>query len=245
MNIILIGAQGSGKGTQAEKLAQTLDLCHVASGDLFRKALDEHTEPGLKAKVHLDRGELVPDDITVAMVLERISQRDCIPGLLLDGFPRTIAQAQALDSNLRRIRRGIDKAIYLQVPREELLRRLSGRYICQAHQHIYNISTRSPRVPGICDIDGSELYQRSDDKGEAVQKRLDIFFNETIRLLKYYERQQKLITVNGFQDVDQVHRDLSRVIKNSRKTRDEEMILPWQISLSPDRVGGEQNLYGS
>ncbi len=214
MNIILIGAQGSGKGSQAELLVQALGLCHIASGDLFRKALDECTELGLKAKVYLDRGELVPDSITVAMVLERLAQRDGTSGLLLDGFPRTLAQALALDNNVRCIGRSIDHVVYLQVPREELLNRLSGRSICQAHQHIYNSATHPSHLPGICDIDGSELYQRSDDKGEAVQKRLDIFFDETIHLLNYYERQQKLVTVNGYQDIDQVHRDILSVIKS-------------------------------
>src|SRR5690242_15717164 len=158
VNIILIGAQGSGKGTQAAKLSSALGVCHIASGDLFRKALQEQTASGLRAKVFLDRGELVPDELTVAMVLERLSQPDCIPGILLDGFPRTIAQAQALDNNLRHMRKRIDRAVYLDVPYEELLKRLSGRTICRAHQHVYNSMTRPSKVPGFCDIDGSELY---------------------------------------------------------------------------------------
>ena len=127
MNLLLIGAQGSGKGTQAGKLSQALDIRHIASGDLFRQAMNEQTSLGLKAKAYLERGELVPDDLTVAMVLERISQPDCLAGLLLDGFPRTISQAQALDRNLARLRRRIDYALYLEVPREALLSRLSGR----------------------------------------------------------------------------------------------------------------------
>ncbi|TMC95052.1 MAG: adenylate kinase [Chloroflexi bacterium] len=208
MNIVLIGAQGSGKGTQAEKLTSSLGISHVASGDMFRKAFDEKTELGVKAKVYTDRGELVPDDITVAMVLSRIKEPDCARGVLLDGFPRNIAQAQALDEGLKDIGRQIDVAIYLDVPREELLKRLSGRYICRANQHVYNIYANPPKVPGVCDLDGSELYQRSDDKGEAVQKRLDIFFNETVRLLDYYGSQDKLIVVNGNQDIDQVHIDI-------------------------------------
>lgn len=212
MNIILIGAQGSGKGTQAEMLSQTLGIAHVASGDLFRKAFDEKTELGLKAKAYLDRGELVPDEITVAMVLSRIEEPDCARGVLLDGFPRTVAQAQALDQELQRIGRRIDLAIYLVVPREELLRRLSGRYICRANQHVYNIYSHPPKVPGICDIDGSELYQRSDDVGEAVQKRLDIFFHQTIQLFDYYRNQGKLTEVNGNQSIEQVQKDLLNVI---------------------------------
>jgi adenylate kinase len=206
--IILIGAQGSGKGTQAEMLSQALGIAHVASGDLFRKAVAEKTELGLKAKVYLDRGELVPDDLTIAMVLNRLEEPDCARGVVFDGFPRTVAQAQVLDKGLQGVGKQIDVAIYLHVPREELLKRLSGRYICKANQHVYNIYTNPPKVPGVCDIDGSELYQRSDDVGEAVQRRLDIFFNETIRLLDYYSDQHKLEEVDGNQSIDQVHRAL-------------------------------------
>jgi len=207
VNIILIGAQGSGKGTQAEKLSRSLGIRHVASGDQFRKAIDEQNELGLKAKVYIDRGELVPDDITVAMVLHRIEEPDCAQGVLLDGFPRTIAQAQALDKGLEQQGKQIDVVVYLQVPREELVGRLSGRYICRANQHVYNIRTRPPKVAGICDLDGSELYQRSDDTGEAVQKRLDTFFNQTIRLLDYYGI-EKIVEVNGNQSIDQVEKAL-------------------------------------
>jgi adenylate kinase len=215
VNIILVGAQGSGKGTQADRLEATLGIPHVASGDLLRKAFDEQTELGIKAKVYLDRGELVPDDITVPMVLGRLSEPDCSRGVLLDGFPRTIAQAQALDKGLQDVGRQIDLVIYLNVPRQELLERLSGRYICRANQHVYNIHSRPPKVPGICDIDGSELYQRSDDTVEAVQRRLDIFFNQTIRLLDYYSNQHKLREVDGNQDIDQVQAALLRTIRDA------------------------------
>jgi len=204
VNIILIGAQGSGKGTQADKLTRSLSVRHIASGDMFRKAFDEKTELGIKAKVYIDRGELVPDEITVAMVLSRIKEPDCAQGVLLDGFPRTVSQAQALDAGLE-TGRHIDLAIYLNVPREELLKRLSGRYICQTNQHVYHIYAHPPKVAGVCDLDGSALYQRSDDQGEAVQKRLDIFFNETIHLLDYYGAQQKTIEVDGNQSIEQVH----------------------------------------
>jgi len=217
VNIILIGAQGSGKGTQAEKLSQTFGVRHIASGDLFRKAFDEKTELGVKAKAYLDRGELVPDDITVTMILDRIKEPDCAQGVLLDGFPRTVAQAQALDKGLQGTEQHVDLAVYLKVPREELLSRLSGRYICRANQHVYNIKTRPPKVAGICDLDGSELYQRSDDTGEAVQKRLDIFFNETIQLLDYYGKQHKLAEVDGNQGIDQVEMALLNAIKTYRQ----------------------------
>jgi adenylate kinase len=167
----------------------------------------------MKAKAYMDRGELVPDEITVAMVLNRLEEPDCAQGVILDGFPRTLAQAQALDNGLQAVGKQIDLAIYLKVPREELLKRLSGRYICRAHQHVYNIYTRPPKVAGVCDIDGSQLYQRSDDRGEAVQKRLDIFFHETIRLLDYYEKAQKLVEVNADQSIEQVQANLIQVLK--------------------------------
>ena len=178
------------------------------------------TELGNKVKAYLDRGELVPDDLTVAMVLGRIKEPDCAHGVLLDGFPRTIAQAEALDKGLQSTGQQIDVVVYLQVPREELLKRLSGRYICRANQHVYNINSNPPKVPGVCDIDGSELYQRSDDKGEAVQKRLDIFFNETIHLLDYYGKQQKVVEVNGNQGIEQVQADLVSHIKAFVAKRD-------------------------
>jgi adenylate kinase len=214
--IILVGAQGSGKGTQADLLSQILRVPHIASGDLFRKAIDEKTELGMKAKAYIDRGELVPDDLTVTMVVKRLEEPDCSQGVLFDGFPRTVAQAEVLDKGLQEVRKQIDLAIYLQVPREELLKRLSGRYICRANQHVYNMNSHPPKVAGVCDIDGSELYQRSDDTGEAVQKRLDIFFNETIRLLDYYGNQKKLVEVDGNQDIGQVQQSLLDVIRTRR-----------------------------
>lgn len=221
MNIVLIGAQGSGKGTQANMLAKAHNVSHVASGDLFRKAFDDKTELGIKAHEYTDRGELVPDEITVQMILTRIEQPDCAAGVLFDGFPRTIPQAQALDTGLQQVGKQIDVTVYLSVPREVLLKRLSGRYICRAQQHVYNINTRPPKVSGICDIDGSELYQRSDDTGEAVQRRLKIFFNETMRVADYYKQQHKLIEVNGNQSIDQVHHALVHEIRQYMKERNQ------------------------
>jgi adenylate kinase len=209
VNIILFGAQGSGKGTQAKLLAQSLGIHHVSSGDLFRKASADGSEVGKKAQTYFDRGDLVPDDLTVAMVLEHISKPDhAHDGILLDGFPRNIVQAQALDEGL--IQRGqiINGSIYLEVPRDVLLHRLTGRYICRAQQHVYNVETNPPKVPGICDLDGSELYQRVDDTGPAIHKRLDIFFNETIRLLDYYKQQSKLKTIDGNRSIDLVAKSL-------------------------------------
>jgi len=214
VNIILFGAQGSGKGTQADRLAEALGIPHVASGDLFRDAIKAESDLGRKAKEYIDQGKLVPDDLTVKMVLDRIKEPDCTPGVLLDGFPRTIAQAHALDEGLGANGRHIDVAVYLNVPRDILLRRLSGRYICRAHQHVYNINTNPPKVAGKCDKDGSDLYQRTDDTGDAVQRRLDIFFNETIRLLDYYRSQQKLSEVNGNQGIEQVQQDLVNAVQH-------------------------------
>jgi len=213
VEIILIGAQGSGKGTQSEMLAQALGVPHIASGDLFRKEIEEGTEVGLEARKYIDRGNLVPDDLTVAMILSRLRQPDCQPGVLMDGFPRTIAQAQALDEGLREFGKQINVVVYLHVPREELLQRLSGRYICKANQHVYNIYSRPPKVAGVCDLDGSELYQRSDDVGDAVQRRLDIFFNQTIHLLDYYGEQGKVVKVDGNQGIQEVHQALVNAIR--------------------------------
>jgi adenylate kinase len=215
VNIILIGAQGAGKGTQAQNLNQALGVIHVSSGDLLRTVSESGTEIGKQVKEYLDRGELVPDDLTVAMVLKRITEPDAKrSGALLDGFPRTIAQAKALDQGLAQMGHHIDYAVYLYVSREVLLRRLSGRYICRAHQHVYNSETSPPKVEGICDLDGSPLYQRSDDQGAAVEKRLDIFFHETIQLLDYYRSQSRLVEVDGNHNIEQVRQNLFRAIAN-------------------------------
>ncbi|GAC1394261.1 MAG: adenylate kinase [Ktedonobacteraceae bacterium] len=205
MNIILIGTQGSGKGTQAALLTQDFGIRHVATGDLFRQALEEKTAFGLQAKDYIERGELVPDEITVAMVRTTIEEPESTQGIVLDGFPRTLAQAQALDSELQGIGRQIDAVIYLNVTREELMSRLVGRYICRDHQHLYHIKFRPPKVAGICDQDGSELYQRSDDTGEAIERRLGIFFQETTHVLDYYKEQHKLLELDADPSVKTVH----------------------------------------
>jgi len=204
MDILLIGAPGAGKGTQAEKLSQLLALRHIASGDLFRKAYEEQTELGLKAQRYVDLGELVPDEITIPMVIRHIEEPESINGVVLDGFPRTLLQAQALDAELQHFNRRIDLVIYLKVSREELLQRLAGRVFCQAHQHVYHVKNHPPKVAGICDQDGSKLYQRPDDAGEAMRRRLVIYFNETNQLLEYYSHQQKLSQIDGNQNIDRV-----------------------------------------
>src|SRR5215472_12420159 len=206
MDILLIGAPGAGKGTQAEKLIQLLGLRHIASGDLFRKAFEEQTELGLKAQRYVDLGELVPDEITIPMVIRHIEEPESTQGVILDGFPRTLAQAQALDVELQHLNRQIDLAIHLKVSREELLQRLAGRVFCQANQHVYHIKFRPPKVADRCDLDGSKLYQRPDDAGEAMRRRLVIYFNQTVQLLDYYSQQQKLRELDGNQSIDQVQK---------------------------------------
>lgn len=212
MDILLIGAPGAGKGTQAEKLSQLFALRHIASGDLFRKAFEEHTDLGLKAQRYVDLGELVPDEITIPMVIRHIEEPESMHGVVLDGFPRTLVQAQALDEELQRFNREIDLAIYFKVSREELLQRLAGRFFCQANQHVYHDKNRPPKVAGICDLDGSKLYQRPDDSGEAMRRRLVIYFNQTVQVLDHYNEQHKLREVDGNQTIDQVQAALLREI---------------------------------
>jgi adenylate kinase len=222
MDILLIGAPGAGKGTQAEKLSQLLALRHVASGDLFRKAFEEQTELGLKAQTYVDLGELVPDEITIPMVMRHMEEPESRQGVLLDGYPRTLAQAQELDAELQRVKRQIDLAIYLKVSRDqELLQRLAGRVFCQANQHVYHVTFRPPKVAGRCDLDGSSLYKRPDDSGEALRRRLVIFYNQTIHVLDYYRKQHKLREVDGDQGIDQVQMALVNEINDymGRETR--------------------------
>jgi adenylate kinase len=217
MDIILIGAPGAGKGTQAEKLSQLLGARHIASGDLFRKAFEEQTELALKAQRYVDLGELVPDEMTIPTVLRHVEEPENMHGVLLDGFPRTLAQAQALDAVLQGINRQIDLAIYLKVSREELLRRTAGRLFCHANQHVYHVNLRPPRVADRCDLDGSKLYQRPDDTGEALRRRLVIFFNEATQVLDYYRKQHKLREVDGNQSIDQVQAMLLNEINDSMR----------------------------
>jgi adenylate kinase len=216
MNLILIGAQGSGKGTQAELLSRELRLKPLASGELLRDAMARQTPAGLAAKPYYDRGDLVPDDIVVQMILESMRGLGDAQGIILDGFPRNIPQAQVLDQRLAERVQRIHAVIYLEVPRQMLLDRLSGRYVCRAQGHVWNIKTHPPRQPGICDYDGSPLVQRSDDTQEKIEHRLDIFFTDTIRLLDYYRAQGKLLRVDGTRDIDIVN---AEILANLRPLR--------------------------
>jgi adenylate kinase len=209
--IILLGAPGAGKGTQAVMLAEKLNLVQVASGDLFRQALQQETELGKKAKSYMEKGQLVPDEITIQMVLERLSAPDCEKGAILDGFPRNRQQAEALDNALAQQSKAIDSVIYIKVSEGELLKRLSGRWICRKCQAPYHAVDSPPKVAGKCDRCGGELYQRPDDTVETVKKRLEVYFAETSPLINYYKRTGKLAEVNGEGSVEAIHQ---RILTN-------------------------------
>ncbi len=217
MNIVLLGAPGAGKGTQASVLTKELGIVHVATGDLFRKALSEETSLGLMAKSYMDKGELVPDEVTIDMVKERIRQPDCANGVLFDGFPRTVSQAKALDRMLASEGRHLDKAVYMDVPEEELVRRLSGRWICRNCQTPYHMVTSPPATPGKCDACGGELYQRADDKEETVRERLKVFFSQTMPIVDYYDEQGKLIRVDGNRRIDVVGAEMLDLLRAGSK----------------------------
>jgi adenylate kinase len=195
--IILLGAPGAGKGTQAVMLAEKKKLVQVASGDLFRKALQQETELGKKAKVYMEKGQLVPDEITIQMVLARLAKPDCKKGAILDGFPRNLEQVKALDKALEKKSRAIDKVVYIKVSEGELLKRLGGRWICRNCQAPYHEADSPPKVAGKCDRCGGELYQRADDKVTTVKKRLEVYFAETSPLIDYYRQAGKLLEING------------------------------------------------
>jgi len=209
----MLGAPGAGKGTQADILSKEMGLPHIASGDLFRQALEKKTELGLLAKSYMDRGELGPDEITIKMILERINLPDCASGCLLDGFPRTLRQAEALDKFLAEQGKSIDKAVYINVAEEELMKRLNGRWICRNCQTPYHMVTSPPKTPGICDKCGGELYQRPDDKEETVRERLKGFFSQTVPILDYYQKQNKLIEVNGNYTIPEVASETLSLLK--------------------------------
>ena len=202
--IILLGPPASGKGTQAARLREMLKLPHVASGDLFRENLKNDTELGRRARIYMDRGELVPDDVTIAMVMDRLSRPDCANGALLDGFPRTIAQAEALDRALAEWGYRISDVLYIAVPDEVLVERVSGRRLCRVCGESYHVRFNPPREPGVCDNDGGELYQRDDDKPETVRKRLNVYWEQTSPLIETYRSQGVLVEIDGEQPIDAV-----------------------------------------
>jgi adenylate kinase len=204
MDVILLGAPGAGKGTQAKVLEEHTRLAHVASGDLFRAALREGTELGMLAKSYMDRGALVPDEVVIRMIVERIDQPDCAGGVIFDGFPRTREQAHALDRALAHQGRRIDHALYLNVPRDILIRRVAGRQLCRTCGGSHNLYYFPSKRPNICDTCGGKLYQRTDDTIETVQHRLEVYFSQTMPLIAYYRERNILAEIDGRGEIDLV-----------------------------------------
>ena len=211
--IILLGPPGAGKGTQAKILAQTTKLVHISSGDLFRENIQNQTELGRLAKSYMDKGELVSDDLTIAMIRDRLSRADCKDGAILDGFPRTPIQADELERMLAEFGGQVDAVPYVTAAESILIERTGGRWSCRAHGHVYHKKFSPPKQEGVCDIDGSELYQRDDDKEETVAKRLRVYFDRTMPLVEYYRKRGKLIEINGVQPVEQVTKELLAALK--------------------------------
>lgn len=210
--MVMLGAPGAGKGTQAKQLSGKLELPHVSSGDLFRENIKNETELGKLASSYMEKGELVPDDVTISMVKDRLSRPDCAKGAILDGFPRTAAQAKALDAMLDEMGFQIGLVPYIQVPESVLMERLTGRWTCRENGHIFHTLFNPPQQPGICDLDGSELYQRPDDKPETVQNRIRVYFDQTAPLIEYYRETGVLQEINGDQEIDKVNQDLLAVV---------------------------------
>lgn len=216
MYIILLGAPGAGKGTQAAYLAQNLNLVHIASGDLFRQALEQNTVLGKQARSYMEKGVLVPDEITTKMVLERLAVLSNESGVVLDGFPRNLPQAEALDKSLAGSSRAIDSVVYIKVSPEVLLQRLSGRWICRNCQVPYHEVSSPPRVKGRCDRCSGELYQRPDDTPETVKKRLKVYFTETAPLIDYYVRTGKLVEIDGEGNVEDTGKRIVAALEKGR-----------------------------
>lgn len=215
MNILFMGPPGAGKGTQAERIVDQFAVPHISTGDAFRLAMKQGTPMGLKAKEYVDQGLLVPDEITNGIVRDRLLQDDCSKGFLLDGFPRTLQQAEALDGMLADSGRSLDHVINLKVDRGLLLARLTGRRICKSCGSTYHILNNPPKQEGICDKCGGELYQRSDDNEESVGTRLDQYISKTAPLLSYYEGKSLLREVDGEQDIDVVTAEIVSVLRGS------------------------------
>jgi len=214
--IVLLGPPGAGKGTQAKVIAEKEKLVHISSGDLFRENLKLQTELGKLAQSYMDRGELVQDEVTIAMVRERLSQPDCKQGALLDGFPRTPAQAKALDDLLAAWGSRIHLVPYISVAPEVLIERLGGRWSCRAEGHVYHEKYNPPKVMGRCDIDGSELYQREDDKPETVKNRIRVYMEQTAPFIAYYRERGLLVEIDGTQPIEVVSEKLLEAIAKVR-----------------------------
>lgn len=207
-----MGLPGAGKGTQAEKIVEKYQIPHISTGDMFRQAIKEGTELGLKAKSFMDQGELVPDEVTIGIVRERLSKDDCKKGFLLDGFPRTVAQAEALESILSELNKKIDYVINIQVDTNILMERLTGRRICKSCGATYHLVFNPPKVEGVCDKCGGELYQRHDDTAETVQNRLEVNMKQTQPLIDFYSAKGYLRNINGVQDINKVFEDIDKLL---------------------------------
>ena len=211
MKIIMLGAPGAGKGTQAKRIAEKYGIPHISTGDIFRANIKEGTELGMKAKEFMDQGLLVPDEVTIGMLLDRIKTEDCVNGYVLDGFPRTIPQAESLTKALEEMGQKIDYAVDVDVPDENIVSRMSGRRACITCGATYHVQFAPPKTEGICDKCGAELVLRDDDKPETVQKRLAVYHEQTQPLIDYYRRAGVLVSVDGTQSMDQVFESIVKI----------------------------------
>ena len=217
LNLVLLGPPGSGKGTQGERLQEDFRLPYYATGDILRGAVREDSELGNQAKEYMDRGDLVPDEVMVGLIAERVASEEAVDGFILDGFPRTIGQAEALDSKLRELGRGLGAAILIDVPDEEVVRRLSGRRVCEKEGHIFHMEFDPPNEEGVCDIDGSRLQIRDDDKPEVVRHRVGTYHDKTEPLVSYYEHRGILRRVDGLAAPDDVSDRIRAMLATLRK----------------------------
>lgn len=216
--ILLIGPPGAGKGTQAKRLNHRLGLPHISSGDIFRENFHNKTELGKLAEEYMARGELVPDDVTIGMIRERLSRADCERGALLDGFPRTPDQAKGLDEMLADLGGRVNAVLYLKISEASLIRRLTGRWMCKAQGHIYHAEFKPPKRPGVCDVDGSELYQREDDMADTVRNRIRIYFEQTAPMVQHYRDVGLLVEIDGEQHIEQVTDSMLNAIRRETET---------------------------
>ena len=224
LNLILLGPPGSGKGTQGERLQEDFRLPYYATGDILRAAVKEGTEVGKQAKEYMDRGDLVPDEVIIGVIAERIQQEEAADGFILDGFPRTVRQAEALHSKMNELRREMTAAILIDVTEDEVLRRLGGRRTCEENpSHIYHLEFDPPEKEGVCDIDGAELIVRDDDKPEVIKNRLAQYRDKTEPLIEYYEERGILNHVNGEQSPDEVEERIHGIIATLRREEEEGM----------------------
>lgn len=219
MNLILLGAPGAGKGTQGKNLSETYKIPQISTGDILRANVRSKTQLGMKAKEYMDKGALVPDDVVVNMVVDRIQQEDCVNGFILDGFPRNLNQAEVLEATLRKMSKKIDSAVGIDVDRKELVRRLSGRRVCRKCGASYHVIFNPPVNIGMCDKCGSEIYQRDDDKEETIEARLKVYEQETFPLIEYYAKKGLYKAVDGIGTVDQITKSIMEAIaKGSRNS---------------------------